>query len=73
MFRLPWQKCRLAPGKRAMLSYHRPAKDNYRCREFGCSRLLRSRTMPDYRAYIVGKEGHFESFEVVQAIPTNKP
>jgi hypothetical protein len=29
--------------------------------------------MPDYRAYIVGKEGHFESFEVVQAIPTNKP
>ncbi|MGM4905931.1 hypothetical protein AB8B21_07380 [Tardiphaga sp. 866_E4_N2_1] len=23
--------------------------------------------MRDYRAYIVGKDGHFESFEVVQA------
>jgi hypothetical protein len=23
--------------------------------------------MPDYRAHIVGKNGHFESFEVVQA------
>jgi hypothetical protein len=23
--------------------------------------------MPDYRAYIVGKDGHFESFEIIAA------
>jgi hypothetical protein len=23
--------------------------------------------MPDYRAYIVGKDGHFENFEAIQA------
>lgn len=29
--------------------------------------VFKSRMMADYRAYIVGKDGHFESFEVVQA------
>lgn len=65
--------CRLRCGqiyaacKRATLTHHRATKDNYRCRESGCSRLLRSRTMPDYRAYIVGKDGRFESFEIIAA------
>jgi hypothetical protein len=51
----------------ATLQHHRLLLAFDDC-EFGSAHALEAReTMPDYRAYIVGADGHFKSAEVIMA------